>query len=233
MSGGDASRQDGTVLTFSPVARVLVVFGPATLGVLIGFALPVAARWLVDVGFPVLGVVWRVAASVDTWWKAVVQAAIFAVVGALASVELVRGTVRVTVGAEEVRLRTGESEAVVARSEIGALFVDDAALVILDRESRRVFHGDPQAEQDVLERVFREHGYPWRAEDPFAGLYQRWVPESGQLPVAVEAVLSARSVALRKKAAKEAAELRGSLEKLGYAVRDDGAHQLWRPLVRS
>ncbi|MBW6439651.1 hypothetical protein KZ829_38580 [Actinoplanes hulinensis] len=231
--GGDASRQDGTVLTFSPVARVLVLFGPATLGALIGFALPVAARWLVDVGFPVLGVVWRVASSVDTWWKAAVQAAILAVVGGLVSVEIVQRTARVTVGSGEVRLRTGDSEVVVARPEIGALFVEGGALVILDRESRRVFHGEPQAGADVLERVFREHGYPWRSEDPFAGLYQRWVPETGQLPVAVEAVLSARSVALRKKAAKEAAELRGSLEKLGYAVRDDGAHQLWRPLVRS
>ncbi|MBO3741582.1 YqeB family protein [Actinoplanes flavus] len=230
---GEASRQDGTVLTFSPVARVLVLFGPATLGVLLGLALPVVAGWLADVGFPVLGVVWRVAASVDTWWKAAVQAAIFALVGALVSVEMVRGTVRVTVGSGEVRLRTGENEVAVARTDVGALFMDGDALVILDGESRRVFHGEPQAEAGVLERVFREHGYPWRAGDPFADLYQRWTPESGHLPVAVDAVLTARSVAVRKKAVKEAAELRGSLEKLGYAVRDDDGHQFWRPLVRS
>ncbi|GAA0462943.1 hypothetical protein Aca07nite_76300 [Actinoplanes capillaceus] len=231
--GGDASRQDGTVLTFSPAARVLVLFGPATLGALIGFALPMAARWLADVGFPVLGVVWRVAASVDTWWKAAVQAAILAVVGVLVSAEIVQRSTRITVGSGEVRLRTGDSEVVLARPEIGALFVEGDTLVILDRESRQVFRGEPQADAGVLERAFRDHGYPWRTGDPFADLYQRWIPESGHLPVAVDAVLTARSVAVRRKAAKEAAELRGSLEKLGYAVRDDGAHQLWRPLVRS
>jgi hypothetical protein len=59
------------------------------------------------------------------------------------------------------------------------------------------------------------------------------VPDTGLLPVAADAVLSARAVALRKKAGKEAGELRDTLQKLGYAVRDDGDKQFWRPLVRS
>ena len=46
-------------------------------------------------------------------------------------------------------------------------------------------------------------------------------------------MLSARAVVLRKKAAQEAGELRTTLEKLGYSVRDDGDKQFWRPLVRS
>ncbi|MEV0901183.1 hypothetical protein [Actinoplanes sp. NPDC049802] len=230
---GDASRRDGTVLTFSPAARVLVLVVPATLGVLLGLALPVIAGWLVDAGVPVLGVVWKTARRVDEWWKVGVQAAILGAVGVAASVAIIRRSARITVGSGEVRLRTGDVEVVLARPEVAAVFLRGDELVILDRESRQLFAGEPQAGAAVLERAFRDHGYPWRAGDPFADLYQRWVPESGQLPVAVEAVLAARSVALRKKAEKETAELRTSLEKLGYVVRDDGGHQLWRPLVRS
>jgi hypothetical protein len=231
--GGDTSGREPTVLAFSPAGRLLVLLGPALAGVVLAVLAPILARWLVDVHFPVLGVVWRVVASVDTWWKVAVQAAILAVLGALASVEIVRRSTRVTVGAGEVRLETGDRVVALTRPQIDFVFMDGSFLVILDRESRQLFHGEPQADSGPLERTFTQYGYPWSDEDPFTGLYQPWVPETGLLPVAVEAVLSARAVALRKKAAREAAELRDSLEKLGYAVRDDGGRQLWRPLVRS
>ncbi|WP_433790465.1 YqeB family protein [Actinoplanes sp. CA-252034] len=231
--GGDTSGREPTVLAFSPAGRVLVLLGPAAAGVLVAVLAPILARWLVSAHFPVLGVVWRLVGSVDTWWKVAVQAVILAVLGALASVEIVRRSTRVTVGPGEVRLQTGDREVAFARPQIDFVFMDGSFLVILDRESRQLFHGEPQAESRPLEQTFMEYGYPWHDEDPFTGLYQPWIPGGEQLPVAVEAVLSARAVALRKKATREAAELRDSLEKLGYAVRDDGDRQLWRPLVRS
>ncbi|MEU4164109.1 hypothetical protein [Actinoplanes sp. NPDC026670] len=230
---GEKSGREPTVLAFSPVGRALVLFGPAAAGVLVAVLAPILARWLVSVHFPVLGVVWRVAGSVDTWWKVAVQALILAVFGALASVEIVRRSTRVTIGSIEVRLETGDRAVSLARPQIDVVFMDGSFLVILDHESRQLFHGEPQAESGPLKRTFTAYGYPWREEDPFTGLYQQWVPGTERLPVAVEAVLSARAVALRKKAPREAAELRDSLEKLGYAVRDDGDRQLWRPLVRS
>ncbi|HWS31106.1 MAG TPA: hypothetical protein VN408_00025 [Actinoplanes sp.] len=226
-------RPEATVLTFSPAARALVTIGPTVLGIVLAVLVPILARWLNDIGFPVLGVVWRVIASVDTWWKVAIQAAIFAVVGVLSSVELVRRSTRVTVGPTEVRLETDGRVVTLPRAEIDSVFLQGDRLIILDRESRQTFHGEPQAEPGPLQKTFLEYGYPWRDDDPFTDLYQQWTPGSGELPVAVEAVLSARSLALRKNAPKEAAELRGSLEKLGYAVRDRGDHQHWRPLVRS
>jgi len=232
MSGG-TSQRGSTVLTFDPVGRALVLFGPALLGVLLALLVPALARWLVDVRFPVLGIVWEVAASVDTWWKVAVQAAILAVLGALVSVEIVRRSTRVTVALRQVRLETGDDVVTVPRERIDFVFMEGRRLILLDGESRHLFHGEPQADPGPIEQTFRDYGYPWRDGDPFSDLYQPWVPDAGQLPVAVEAVLSARAVALRKKASREAGELRDSLEKLGYAVRDDGDRQLWRPLVRS
>jgi hypothetical protein len=230
---GDTSGREPTVLAFSPAGRALVLLGPALAGAVLAVLAPILARWLVDAGFPVLGVVWRVIASVDTWWKVAVQALILAVLGALASVEIVRRSTRVTIGDVEVRLETGDRVVTVTRPQIDFVFMDGGSLVILDHESRHLFHGEPQAESGPLARTFMEYGYPWRDGDPFDDLYQPWAQGRDRLPVAVDAVLSARAVALRKKAPREAAELRDSLEKLGYAVRDDGDRQLWRPLVRS
>lgn len=225
--------REPAVLTYSPGGRVLVTAGPAAFGIVLAVLAPILAGWLVDIGFPVLGVVWRVIAEVDDGWKVAVQAVIFAVVGALASVEILRRSTRVVIAAGEVRLETGGRVVTVPRADVDSVFLAGDELIILDRDSREAFRGEPQAGPGPLEKTFLAYGYPWRSGDPFAGLYQPWSPDAGELPVAVEAVLSARAVALRKKAGTEAAELRGSLEKLGYAVRDDGDRQYWRPLVRS
>ncbi|MEU8657772.1 CysS/YqeB C-terminal domain-containing protein [Actinoplanes philippinensis] len=71
------------------------------------------------------------------------------------------------------------------------------------------------------------------ALDVARGFASRLSPTLVISTAAVHLTREARAVALRKKAPREAAELRDSLEKLGYSVRDDGDRQLWRPLVRS
>ena len=222
------------VLTFSGVDRALVTAGPAALGLVLAVVLPMIARWAVGLGIALpFRPAWVVAGSIDRWWEVAVQAALLVALGAVATMEILRRTAGVTVGPEQVRLDRGDDHLALDRADIEAIYRDGDALVVLDRESKQAFRGETRADAAVLERTFREFGYPWRDGDPFAGLYHRWVPETGLLPVAADAVLSARAVALRKKAAKEAGELRGALEKLGYAVRDDGDRQFWRPLVRS
>ncbi|BBH68161.1 hypothetical protein ACTI_48460 [Actinoplanes sp. OR16] len=221
------------VLTLSRRHRALITLGPATLGVLLALALPVIARWLAGFGVALpFGFVIKAVAGVDAGWEVAVQVAIFGVLGVLASAEILRHVTRVTIAADEVELRTAGDRLVLARADIGALYPERDFLVVLDHDSRRLFHGEPGASRARLGDAFRDHGYPWHDDDPFADLYHRWEPEAGRLPIDVEAVLSARAVALRKKAGKEAGELRETLQKLGYAVRDDGADQFWRPLVR-
>jgi hypothetical protein len=64
-------------------------------------------------------------------------------------------------------------------------------------------------------------------------MYRRWQPDTPDLPAPVNAVLAAREVALRKKARVEVRGLSEALHKLGYATRDEGSRQFWRPLVTS
>ncbi|BAL90748.1 hypothetical protein AMIS_55280 [Actinoplanes missouriensis 431] len=223
-----------TVLALSRTDRVLILCGPAVLGLLLALILPPVARWLAGFGGPVpFGFVVRAAAGVGGGWQLAVQAAIFMTVGALASAAILHRVTRITVADDEVELRTAGDRRTFARLDIGALYPERDLLILLDRDSRHLFHGEPGASRDRLGEAFRRHGYPWHDEDPFGELYHRWLPDSGVLPAEVAAVLSAREVALRKKAAKEAAELRAIVENLGYTVRDDGDKQFWRPLVRS
>ncbi|WP_328477188.1 hypothetical protein OHA21_23870 [Actinoplanes sp. NBC_00393] len=234
MSNPFRSGGDSAVLTYSGASRALVLFGPAALGLLLALTVPMIARWAVGLDIPLpFGPVWRVVGSMDRWWEVAVQAAILVGLGILATVEILRRSAQITVDAEQLCLETGDERRTLPRADIEAIYRDGDALVVLDRESRQVFRGETRAEAGVLERTLREFGYPWRDADPFAELYHPWVPETGLLPVAAEAVMSARAVALRKKAGKEAGELRDALQKLGYAVRDDGDRQFWRPLVRS
>ncbi|MEU4557905.1 hypothetical protein AB0F72_05930 [Actinoplanes sp. NPDC023936] len=223
-----------TVLALSRTDRVLILLGPAALGLLLALALPPAARWLVGLGGPLpFGFVVKAVAGVHGGWQLAVQAGIFMAVGAVTSAEILRRVTRVTVADDEVELRTAADRRTFARVDIGALYPERDLLILLDRDSRHLFHGEPGASRDRLGDAFRRHGYPWHDEDPFGELYHRWTPDSAELPIEVAAVLSARAMALRKKAAKEVTELRAIVEKLGYTVRDDGTQQFWRPLVRS
>ncbi len=217
-------------LGFSPPDRVLIAAGPAVAGLLLAAVLPVVARWALGLHTPLpFRALVRVAGAVDAPWELAVQAAILVLLGLVATAVLAEHLAPVTVSPGAARF--GGTE--VPRNQIAVLYPEGETLIVLDRESRQVARCLPRARRSRLAATFREFGYPWRDEDPFAELYRRWEPGADSLPPAADAVLSARAVALRKKAAKESTELRATLEKLGYAVRDEGDKQFWRPLVRS
>jgi hypothetical protein len=217
-------------LGFSPPDRVLIAAGPAAAGLLLTVVLPIVARWALGLGIalPFRAVI-RVIAAVDSPWELAIQGAILVVAGLFVTLVSHERLVTITVAPGEARF--GETAA--ARADVAALYLDGETLIVLDRESRQVARCRPRARRGVLEATFREFGFPWRAEDPYADLYRPWNAAEDGLPPAVDAVLSARAVALRKKAAQEAGEMMTTLEKLGYSVRDDGDKQFWRPLVHS
>lgn len=215
-------------LGYSSPDRVLITAGPAALGLLITAVLPVIARWALGLHIPLLfRPVFRVVAAIDRPWELAVQAGLLVLVGLFVTAALNERLVPVTVSLGSARF----GDTTVPRGEIAGLYLDGESLIVLDRESREAARCYPRARPGRLAATFREFGYPWREADPYADLYAPWV--TGSLPDAADAVLSARSVALRRKAAKEAGELRATLEKLGYVVRDRDGEQFWRPLVRS
>jgi hypothetical protein len=223
-----------TVLATPLADRLALIVGLPALLVLIGLVLPVFARWLLDLsqGLPARPV-WRLLGSVDEPREVAVHLAIWLVLGLLIALTKVKGSTRVTLTDTEVQIRKGDRSQTVARSDVAAVFLDGRTLVVLDRESRQVVRDTHHVPRDLLAGAFRAHGYSWQDADPYADLYRRWIPDTADLPPAVNAVLSAREIALKKKAAQEVREMRDAVEKLGFAVREDGARQHWRPLVRS
>src|SRR5699024_565446 len=121
----------------------------------------------------------------------------------------------------------------IGRSDVSAAYVEAQRLVILDRESPRLANESTASRHATIARAFQAHGYPWDDRDPHAELYRRWVPETPELPGAVNAILRARERSLEEKSARDSTELANEVQKLGYVVRDDGHRQYWRPLVRS
>jgi hypothetical protein len=237
-----ANRQHGspdasggrTVLGY-PLADKLVIFlGIPAVALLIGLLLPPLARWILGLssGLP-LRPVFRFLGSVDTPREILINLAIWLVLGLIAARAALNDSTKVTVTDAGLHLGKDGRAQTIPRDDVAAVYLDGKKLVVLDRESRQLVRENHQAPKAALARAFEAHGYPWQDADPYADLYRRWVPNTPDLPPAANAVLTAREIALKKKAGQEIRELRDAVEKLGFVVRDDGARQYWRPLVRS
>ncbi|WP_426506210.1 YqeB family protein [Dactylosporangium sp. McL0621] len=214
--------------------RALLLVGLPVAGGLAGWGLPSAARWLLSLPWVPFAGPLRLVRHLDAGWGLLAVVAAGVLLGAGLAFVAVHEALRVTVGDGGLTLVRGETRRTVERRDVDAVFVDGRLLVVLDRQSRQVVRDRfDNAGSPRVERAFREHGYPWVAQDPYAQLYRRWVPDLPDLPAAVNAVLAARGKALENKSGTDADELRDEVQKLGYTVRDIGTVQHWRPLVKS
>jgi hypothetical protein len=228
------SRMAEHELGLSRGDRLLIWVGFPLVGLAVGWVLPVLARWLLTWPWVPFGGPLRLVEALDNGFGRVALVGAGLLLALVFAFVAVHETLRVTVADGELRLRLGDTDRTVPRGEISAVFVDGRHLVVLDGESRQVVRERLEgAGGSRVAEAFRAHGYPWLEHDPYAKLFRRWVPDLPDLPGAVNAVLAARAVALKNKSATDAAELRDEVQKLGYTVRDDGATQHWRPLVRS
>jgi hypothetical protein len=223
-----------TVLGFPLVDRLVLVGGLPALGLLLGFLLPPFARWAtgLSIGLP-MRPAFKLLGAVDKPWEVAACLAVGLVLGLGVALVTMTESMKVTLTDTELRLDKDDRTRTVARADVDAVFLDGKKLVVLDHESRQLVRDTHQAPGAALARAFRAHGYPWQDADPYADLYRRWVRDTPDLPPAVNAVLAAREVALRKKAGREVRDLGDAIEKLGFAAREEGARQCWRPLVRS
>jgi hypothetical protein len=231
---GKEPAAGATRLEPGPGERLLIVVGLPVLGVLVGAALPVVARWALDLsrGLP-FRFVFRVVGAVDRPWEIAVNLAIWLVVGVAVAYTALGETVRLTVTDDALRVEQRDRDETIGRADVADVFLDGDRIVVLDHRSLPLTRDPNPTGRDRVAAAFRAHGYPWRERDPFAGSYHRWRPDSPDLPAPVNAVLAAREVALRKKARTEVRGLSEALHKLGYATRDEGTRQFWRPLVPS
>ena len=213
-------------------ARLLTVVGLPVLGLLVGAALPMIARWALDLsrGLP-FRPVFRVVGAVDRPWEIAVNLTIWLVVGVAVAYTALGETVRLTVTDDTLRIEQRDRDETIGRADVADVFLDGDRIVVLDHRSLALARDPNPTGRDRVAAAFRAHGYPWRERDPFAGSYRPWQPDSRDLPAPVNAVLAAREVALRKKARTEVRGLSEALHELGYTTRDEGARQFWRPLV--
>jgi hypothetical protein len=222
------------VLGFSRSDRVVVLGGFPAVGGVVGWVLPVLARWLLGPEWVPFAGPLRVVARLDGGWGHLAAVAGGALLGAAAGFMAVHEALRVTVRDDGLVVQLGDSRRTLAKSAVDAVFVDGRQLVVLDRESRQVVRDRLEnADSPRVRQAFLAHRYAWVDGDPYAGLFRRWVPDLPDLPPTVNALLAARAKALEAGSASDAADLRDEVQKLGYTVRDSDKTQQWRPLVKS
>jgi hypothetical protein len=221
-----------TVLAYPAVARIGIRLGLPVLAVLFGAALPFAARWVLahwHGGLP-LRPAFVVAGAVDRPWQVAVNLAVWGVVGAVLADRVLADEVRLVVSDGEVRAGPGAGEPVAARDDVAAVFADGPVTVVLDGAGRQRLRDRVQVPRAEVAAAFEAHGYPWCDADPHADRYRSWSPGDGAVPPVVETLLEERRRVLGRDVAR-ARRLREAIEDLGYAVREDGTRQQWRPLT--
>jgi hypothetical protein len=213
--------------------RVLLGVGFPLAGGGVGYGLPFLARWMLTWPWAPFGGPLRLLDHLGHGWGLVALVAGGGLVGAAAGFLAVHEAMRVVVSDRGLLVVRGDARSTVAKEAVDAVFVDGKQLVVLDLQSRQVVRDRLEnAAKGWVREAFLAHGYPWVEGDPYEALFRRWVPDLPDLPAAVNAMLAARAMALSKKSAGDAAELRDEVQKLGYTVRDSGSVQQWRPLVK-
>ncbi len=230
----EASSEEVTRLGVPPSVRVVLYVVIPLCVVAVGLLLPVAARWALEQwGALPLRPAWRFMGGINSPWEIIINLAIWTAIAVGVAVTATAEALKVAVSDEKLEIKKGDRTISIPRREVGAVFMDGKHLVVLDHESRQRVRDAHDASPKTIAAAFRKHGYPWTDGDPYGHLFQPWTADTPELPALANTVLSARETALKKKARKESVELREAVERVGFAVRDEGARQYWRPLVRS
>ncbi|PZG19443.1 hypothetical protein C1I95_11640 [Micromonospora craterilacus] len=213
--------------------ELLVLWGGIpVLGGAAGGLLALGAGWVADLPWAPLQGLFRLVDRLNEGYALAGGVGVGVLAGLVIAAIGTAERVRVTVDGSRVRLRRGSTEREVGRSETRVAFVDGKDLVLLDGDDGELVRQRSDLPAAQLAGAFREHGWPWVAEDPHRAAYRRWVPGLPGLPAGADALLRARQEAVERDRGEEAGELRAELGRYGVVVRDDGKRQHWR-LTRS
>jgi hypothetical protein len=207
----------------------LLVLAPL-IGMGVGLVMPWVAMWVEDLPWVPFQGPLELVASMPWGWATAAGCVAGLVFGAGLAVVTIRDALRVVVAPEAVSFDKRGVTRVVAHSDVSAVFLVGGRLVVVDGASREVLCDEVDAKPERIEEAFRSHTYPWRQDDPYAEAFQRWVPETPDLPGSVNAVFAARETSLLEKNVEDADDLRSELLKKGFVARDQKARQYWRSL---
>ena len=200
------------------------------LGAVAGFLLRLVAAWVAGLPWAPFQGVFELAASGADPWGAVVAVALGAIIGLGFAGLFAQERLTATVGPEQVVLATGRHAHEIPGGEVDAVFTERGHLVLLDGTGSELARRKSGLDRLALRDAFREHGYRWRDSDPYAGRYALWTGDTEELPLRVNALMTERDRALRRRDHKEAALLRTQLADLGIVLRDGHRKQFWRKI---
>lgn len=198
------------------------------LGAVAGFLLRIVAAWVAGLPWAPFQGVFELAASGADPWGMLVAIALGLIIGLGFAGLFAQERLTVTVGPEQVVLATGRNAHEIAGAEVDAVFTERGHLVLLDGTGAELARRKSGLDRLALRDAFREHGYAWRDSDPYAGRYVLWTEDTGELSLRVNALMTERDRALRRRDHKEAALLRTQLAEQGIVLRDGHRKQYWR-----
>ncbi|MFF0745677.1 hypothetical protein ACFYVL_35320 [Streptomyces sp. NPDC004111] len=164
-----------TVLGYPRTRLLRILAGFPALGLVLGFALPPAARWLDGMSVLPLRNVLTFVADMEDTWQAVAFALAATVLGLLAAFVAVADSVKVTLDGDTLGIEFGDRQKPLAlrRERVAAVFVEGRDLVVLDSAGRPLALAPHRASRHSLAQAFRAHGYPWCDSRAEAGLPAR------------------------------------------------------------
>ncbi|TXL86918.1 hypothetical protein [Streptomyces sp. IB2014 016-6] len=220
-----AKDRDATVLA----QGLWIVPAFAAIGAVVGWLVKLLANWLVTLRWAPMKGPAELLNSIPEPWLTVLGVTAGVLLGVFVAFIALHEALTVRLTDTHVTLTIRDESQELGRADVGPVFLDGKFLVLLGLHAEEMAREPCDLPAAELAAAFTAHGYTWAAEDPHKSDFRLWVPDTPGLPVGANALMSARATAMRKTGTEEDVRaLRGELNRLGLAVRDEKKRQYWR-----
>ncbi|MBP1994376.1 YqeB family protein [Paenibacillus eucommiae] len=217
-----------TILGLNKLEKTFIVVVPMILGAVIGWFIPVIAEGALKLPVVPMEKLLIFIASLNHFWVSIVASIIGAFVGLFCAFMVFSDSLKVTVSDNQLKLVVGDSEKIIEKRQISAVYFENKNLVVLGQRSHELCRAVLDMKLESVQEAFHQHRYPWKDEDPFVAQYQRWVLDAPNISSHIHAMLNVRERALKEDKKKEAKYLREDLAVLGVVIRDEKKSQYIR-----
>lgn len=214
-------ENNATLLGLNKSEKALIVVVPIILGAVIGWFVPVIADGVLQLPVVPLEKLMIYIASLNHFWVSIVATITGVFVGLFFSFMVFSDSLKVTVTDHQLKLVLEDSEKIIEKKQIAAIYFEDKNLVVLGQRSHELYRAVLDMKLDSVRKAFHHHRYPWKDDDPFVDQYQRWILDHPNFTSHIHSLLNARERALKEGKKKEAKYLREDLAILGIVIRDE------------
>lgn len=210
-----------TILEFSRIEKIMIIFTPMILGAIIGWFLPLIAKWILKLPFIPLEKLFIFVSHGNNFWVSIIAMIIGIVAGIISSIVILNESLKVMITDSNIELQTGDNQEIINKNDISSIFIENKTLIILGNHSNELYREIIESKRETTKEAFLYHHYPWKEEDPFINQYKRWVLGHTDFSEQTNALLYARGHALKNDEKDEAKQLRKDLAQLDVVIRDD------------